>query len=118
MLFPAKMLSLDDFPVLQRSKPCCIITGCDIQFAAEVHDSLSEPLLQHGDLWELADCYIFNAVGEPQPGSKSGHSSYLLTVRAGDRLNYFERRNVFVVPKSEASLNPAAIKYVTKGAAR
>lgn len=89
--------------------PRCIITGCDIQIL-NYH--------QHGDLFELADCYIFNAVGEASYGDKFYSSaSRCLLVRDSLHLAYFERRNVFVIAKSDAILNEAAKAYL-EGAPR
>lgn len=81
--------------------PTCIITGCDL---------VCGDFTQYGDLWEMGDVYIFNAVGEPSyediPGDK------FLKIADSFRQNYFERRNVYVVCKSEADLSYAARQYV------
>jgi hypothetical protein len=87
-------------------KPNCIITGCDIQILMH---------WQHGDLWELADCYIFNAVGDMQHGDRFSSEHNCLLVQEDLHHNYFERRNLFVVAKAEAQLNPAAQAYLARG---
>lgn len=88
------------------NQPRALITGCDIQFGSS-H--------QHGDLWELGNCYIFNAVGELGHKDYFYGSPYLLVVRDQDHQNYFERHNVYVVPKVEAQLNAEGIEYISRG---
>ena len=93
--------------------PDCIITGCDL---------VTESFWQHGDLFQLGDVYVFNACGEPEFVEYRSAHSRLASVRyleiAGSlHRNYFERRNVYVVAKSQATLSPAAREYV-EGAPR
>lgn len=86
--------------------PKCIITGCQLP---------TPHFTQHGDLWELAEVYIFNAVGEPDH-ERSVTSDKVLEIHDQEHENYFERRNVYVVSKLEATLNGAARAYIARGA--
>ena len=89
--------------------PNCIITGCNLIFAGSNS-------WQHGDLWEVGETYIFNAVGElhgyPYP-SILEHCSIVLA--ESSHHNYFERRNVYVFAKAVAVLVGCAVEYVAKG---
>lgn len=89
--------------------PQCLITGADLVIEAENKRV-------HGDLHEIGDVWIFNAVlkeygktawvyGEPLASS---YAWRLLCVTGG----YFERRGVIVIPKSEGYLNPEAERYI------
>lgn len=82
--------------------PRCIITGCTLIYAGT---------WQSGDLFELGDIYIFNAVGEPQ---YEGEPFYERAVILADipHQTYFERRDVFVFAKSAAALNDKAKAYL------
>lgn len=75
----------------------CICTGCGFEAGG---------CYIHGDLFEMGDCYIFNAVGE---FSSVCRDVRVLTVSSND---YFERRNVFVIHKSQAILNTALKEYI------
>ena len=86
------------------TRPKCIITGCEL---ACLHWH------QHGDLWELGDSYIFNAVGEPSYDTELLPEKVLF-IRGLSHNNYFERRNVYVVSKSEATLSRAAEAYIQR----
>lgn len=83
----------------------CIITGCDLY-------DIEHNRWAHGDLFEYGDCFVFNAV----VGTK-GHVAWR-TEQWGDKFvalihpNYFERRGVFVIPKSSSQLNQAARDYI------
>lgn len=86
------------------TNPRCIIIGCDIAYGTAT---------QHGDLWEVGDCYIFNAVGEPDySGEALGKLS--VAIRGSHHLNYFERRNVLIFAKSEAHLSAEATAYIAR----
>ncbi len=80
--------------------PQCIITGC----------SFLSPLLNgahlNGDLFELGDCYIFNA--NPQLLAPQDFA-YKKTVTAR---TYFVRRHVYVFLKAAAELNQDAQEYL------
>jgi hypothetical protein len=87
--------------------PLCLITGCDLV------SPLRPDTHYHGDLWELGDVYIFNAV------ESGGHGRLLIGKPSAKHLatdlttaEYFERRGVFVIPKSQAFLSPAAEEYI------
>lgn len=90
-------------------KPKCIITGCDM-IAADTDQ------IVHGDLWELGDSYIFNAVlydGEAywQDHHPTGSvPKAILINKITDR--YFERRGVFVIHKDVAELTTIAQEYI------
>jgi len=82
--------------------PQCIITGCQ----------LSAPgFTQHGDLFVLADVYIFNGMGQPNYGCPQT-SNKIVTLDDENHLHYFERRNVYVFAKATAQLNDAAQAYI------
>lgn len=86
--------------------PRCIITGCQLT---------TPSFTQHGDLFELGEVYIFNACGEPDyDGRKT--SDKVLDIHDAFHTNYFERRNVYVVSKLDASLNEAARAYIERSA--
>lgn len=98
--------------------PECIITGCGLQDDARGTQ-------YWGDLHQLGDVWIFNAVTDPkgqpipQPyrDPKGPVCPSFLIVREAPWENYFQRRGVFVIPKSEADLNDTATNYI-KGAPR
>lgn len=84
--------------------PKHIITDCEATF-----DSFH----QHGDLWELADVYIFNAVGEPNYSEFiATEKSRYVSVLTQHHRAYFERRNVYIFAKADAVLSPAAAAYL------
>jgi hypothetical protein len=89
------------FPPLS-SEPRRIITGCDLVQGDEV---------LHGDLWELGDSYIFNAVGDFRSRPPSPRHIALFS---DNHLNYFERRNVFVFLKASAQLSFEAAAYLAR----
>ena len=89
----------------------CLITGADLY--------LGEGMGFHGDLFEVGECYVFNAVM-----NTGGQYPVMLTVvpngprtlvvhRSVD--NLFEKRGVVVVPKGLAALTDEAEAYITRG---
>jgi hypothetical protein len=86
--------------------PRCIITGCQLT---------APGFTQHGDLWELGEVFIFNACGEPDYGGGTT-SDKVLEVHDSNHDNYFERHNVYVVSKLDATLNGVAQAYIARGA--
>ena len=84
--------------------PKCMITGCDLEIAGS---------FIHGDLWEDGNVWIFNAVGDFRE-EPSGWTERIITILDDTHKNYFERRNVFVFQKINASLNDAAHQYLTR----
>lgn len=78
----------------------CIITGCSLI----THNSKEGHL--NGDLFQLGDCYIFNA--NPQLLGPQDFT-YAKQVRVS---NFFARRFVYVFAKSAAELNDAAKEYI------
>ena len=85
-----------------------LITGCGL--------TINEDFRVWGDLFEVGDCYVFNACG-PGEGLAKPLRPEMKQLSVADSMyeNYFERRNVFVIPKAEATLNQAALDYVNKG---
>lgn len=81
----------------------CLITGCELSIPNAT---------QHGDLFLVSDTWVFNAVGEPEYGGQLSEGRKALLVREGFHQNYFERRNVYVIPREEAKLNTHARVYV------
>lgn len=80
----------------------CIITGCylfDLNTGAHAY----------GDLFELSDCYIFNACA-PRMYGPVGEHERCLTIKHGH--DHFERRDVYVVAKDSAFLNQTALDYL------
>ena len=95
------MNSLDPpVPYIDSIAPECIITGCSF-----LSPDLGGSHL-NGDLFQLGDCYIFNAnphlMGPQQ-------FAYTKTVSAS---RYFSRRFVYVFHKSAAVFNDAAMEYI------
>lgn len=89
------------FDALDTSNhPECIITGCSL-FAPELDNCHV-----NGDLFQLGDCYIFNAA--PQMlGPKDYTYSKQVHVAS-----HFARRHVYVFAKSACELNDAAKEYI------
>jgi hypothetical protein len=83
-----------------NQRPECIITGCTL-----LSPDLGGAHL-NGDLFELGDCYIFNA--NPQLLAPLDFA-YAKTVTVS---RYFARRHVYVFAKSAAELNEAAKEYI------
>lgn len=87
-----------------------LITGCGL------FDQNAERWVW-GDLWEVWDTYVFNAVlHEGQTSWSYGVPEALKTrnflLINHEANNYFERRGVIVVPKLDARLNFTAMKYL------
>jgi len=81
-----------------------VITGCGL--------SLSPDYQFWGDLWEEGDCWVFNACGsEDGLNTPLNPMSNILSVKD---TKYFQRRNVFVIRKREATLNDAAKVYLSE----
>lgn len=85
----------------------CLITGC----------ALIDPdgAAIWGDLYQLADCYVFNAV------LRNGEASRSYELRPDGRIitivgDFFERRGVFVIPLTCAVLNQVASLFIAEGA--
>lgn len=89
---------LDPLDISQH--PECIITGCSL-FAPELNECHV-----NGDLFQLGDCYIFNA--NPQMLGPRDYT-YGKQVRVS---SHFARRHVYVFAKSAAELNEAAKEYI------
>jgi hypothetical protein len=89
--------------------PACIKTGCDLH-----DDALGRTV--HGDLFEMEEVYIFNAV------LKDGQSCWLSepsnanreTLHILDGQTYFERRGVIVVRKFSAIPNSCLRQFLAK----
>jgi hypothetical protein len=84
----------------------CICNG------AELLDS-SSGLWVHGDLFELGDCFVFNAVLNEHGEAKWDRDDF----RPGAKIlqlesYFFERRGVIVVRKDAARMNPSLAEYV------
>ena len=89
----------------------CLITGADLY--------LGEGMGFHGDLFEVGECYVFNAVMNtdkqyPIMVTVDPKGARTLVVRRSVE-NLFEKRGIVVVPKSLAELSPEAEAYVMKG---
>jgi hypothetical protein len=79
------------------------ITGCYL--VDEVHQ-----VEINGDLWTSGDQWVFNAVGEFSP--YAGIPSRPMYLTYHPHSNYFERRNVFVIPKIESRLSKVAAQFL------
>lgn len=93
---------------MAKTRPTCIITGCSL---FDVEDSF----WMHGDLFEMGDVYIFNATPK-----SSNEPTSPRQLRINDGADFFTRRDVYVIPKLCATLNPEAERYINAplGAAR
>lgn len=86
--------------------PRCVITGCAL---------LRQGSWVAGDLFDADTHWVFNgnirngAAIAWQPAAPVPHYQKHITLEG----EYFERRGVFVVHKSAATLNPAAIDYIS-----
>lgn len=89
-----------------NSQPKCVITGCDLTCSVW-------GTVYHGDLHEIGDTYIFNAVlfqGEALALNREVEDRHIsLDLDGGD---YFERRGVFIFHKSVCELSTAAKEYI------
>lgn len=87
----------------------CIITGCCLIDA-------TDGWAVWGDLWEVADTYVFNACLPAETEAAWQKNPIIpahlksLTIHAGAR--YFERRGVIVVSLIDATLNKVAEEYI------
>jgi len=83
-----------------------VITGCGLHITPDYQF--------WGDLWEEGDCWIFNACGSEDglDGPQSLRPDQCILTCFAD--NYFQRRNVFVIEKSHATLNKPARDYLCK----
>lgn len=89
----------------------CIITGADLYLGGDAG--------YHGDLFEVGECYVFNAVmnmgGQyPVMLSVDPKGARTLVIRQSAE-SIFEKRGVIVVPKAHAALSVEAEAYVAKG---
>jgi hypothetical protein len=88
--------------------PRVLITGCGL--------TVSEDFRIWGDLWIVGECYVFNACGPeeglPEPFAESQRQLIIHAPTVEDA--FFERRNVFVVARGNATLNQAARDYLAK----
>lgn len=89
-----------------------LITGCDVV------DS-QEHRWVHGDLHEIGDTYVFNAVLDNRGQSNWSYEDWdsVITSRAlilhpATNVRFFERRGVLVIAKSDATLTDAAKEYI------
>ena len=85
---------------MSRNSPTCIITGCSL-FDADAR------VWRHGDLFEMGDVYVFNAtpMAEQDPTSPR-------QLRINESADFFTRRDVYVISKLCATLNPEAERYI------
>ena len=81
-----------------------VITGCGLALEFGSH--------YWGDLWEEGDCWIFNACGSEEGLDEPLEDSRRILYVSEDCHDYFQRRNVFVIPKFDAELNQAAKEYL------
>lgn len=87
-----------------------IITGCDL-----LVPSYSTKLTAHGDLWQVGNVWVFNAVlGEDGEARWNIQPRPRFLVTLGRETNYFERRGVFVFPQYAADLSPEATQHIEK----
>lgn len=101
------------------SRPRCVITGCALV-------SPQEEFCVWGDLHEVGSTWVFNGVVNQRDGETGNligeaHRQYRspppdaikqLVIHDSTVVPYFERRGVFVIAKSLASLNQAAKEYL------
>lgn len=83
----------------------CVITGCSL-----VDPTHSTEL--HGDLHEQGDQWIFNGVGDPRMFEGVPTNNRYLSFNIFGQ--YFERRNVWIIPKLESALSPDAENYILR----
>ena len=84
--------------------PKCMITGCELKIGNSTI---------HGDLFEEGYVWIFNAVGHLEEKDLYFQAK-VIEIMDDEHLNYFERRNVFVVAKLHTTLNDYAYNYLNK----
>lgn len=79
----------------------CLITGCALFNPAS-------GAVTWGDLHALGDTYIFNGVPELSSTFVIDHNHKMISVYG----EFFERRNVWVFPKTAGILNHLAETYI------
>ena len=79
----------------------CLITGC---FMVDGSGASC-----YGDLFEVGNTYVFNAVDKPRHVNVDGQAKTLVL---DPGVSHFCRRDVHVVPKVNAQLNYAAKEYL------
>lgn len=83
----------------------CLITGCYLYNIADDNHC-------YGDLHEVGDCYVFNAVLREAQARWEGGNPFGKILNLRDGAPYFERRGVIIVPKSYTYLNSTAGDYI------
>lgn len=81
----------------------CIITGCQLNFAG--HE------FYWGDLHEQGDQFIFYCL-QATALHRGYDSNTVKEIRVEPCVNMFERKGVWVFPKSESALNSVATNYL------
>lgn len=84
--------------------PRCLITGCALYHA-------DTGLFYWGDLHEIGDTYIFNGVVNASSESEPPVGIRLITVHG----HCFERRDLWVIHLSQATLNDKAKEHIYNG---
>ena len=89
------------------SIPKCIITGCEFYSPQDMRHV-------RGDLFEIGNCYIFNALtdGNGNAAWKDGRPGLGDMIIGSRNDAYFERRGVFVFSKTDAEFNDRAEEYL------
>lgn len=90
-------------------QPECVITGCALcnggaWVAADLFDA--------GDWWVVNGNCQFHGNGSASPQWLSGRPTYTKNISIIPGAPWFERRGVFVIHKSCAVLNQAALDYI------
>lgn len=88
----------------------CLITGCALV-------SVQEGWATWGDLFEVGDTYVFNAMLHKGEALRSyqrpvPYELKQLLIHESFAPTYFERRGVIVISKADASLNATAKEYL------
>jgi hypothetical protein len=83
----------------------CVITGCSL-----VDPTHSTEL--NGDLHQQGDQWIFNGVGEPRMFEGLPMNNRYIAYNVYEE--FFERRNIFIIPKMYAVLSPDAENYILR----
>ena len=83
----------------------CLITGCYLYNVTDARHCW-------GDLHEVGDCYVFNAVLFEGETFWESNNPFGKILNLRDGAPYFERRGVIIVPKSYAYLNSAGASYI------
>jgi hypothetical protein len=107
------LIAEPDAPVMVARKsmrqPECVITGLalrdgDVWVAADLFDA--------GDWWVVNVNCQFHGNGSVSPHWLQGPSHYTKTIDIDPGCLWFERRGIFVIHKTCATLNQAAIDYI------